>query len=146
MKWLIGAVGSFIADFILYLSKKISLKTAKLVVLIPLYVMLVAFMVSFATYSILFIMRIWNLLREYFPKMFDYSNGVSGSFGGLPNQTIINSTMEFLNQSGLADAFSISMSLFISILSFYFALQLYRVIAYVVNTITSYLKDLSYIL
>ena len=87
-------------------------------------------------------MKIWNLLREYIPKMFDYGSSVSGSFGGLPNQTVLNSAMEFLHQSGLASAFSTAMTLFISILSLFFALQLYRVILYVRANMTKIITDL----
>ncbi|MBE2986013.1 hypothetical protein CCAL12920_05270 [Campylobacter sp. RM12920] len=142
MKWLIGAFGGFAVSIIEFLVKKIGIRNTILAFVIPIYASFVALLIAFAGYAILFIMRIWNLLREYFPKMFDYSNGVSGSFGGLPNQTVINSAMEFLNQSGLASAFTTAMTIFISILSLFFALQLYRVILYVRANITKIITDL----
>lgn len=142
MKWLIGAVGGFIVNFIEFLVKKIGIKNTILAFIVPIYASFVAFLIAFAGYAILFIMKIWNLLREYIPKMFDYGSSVSGSFGGLPNQTVLNSAMEFLHQSGLASAFSTAMTLFISILSLFFALQLYRVILYVRANMTKIITDL----
>ena len=140
MIWLICAVGGFIVNFIEFLVKKIGIRNTILAFIVPIYASFVAFLIAFAGYAILFIMKIWNLLREYIPKMFDY--GSSGSFGGLSNQTVLNSAMEFLHQSGLASAFSTAMTLFISILSLFFALQLYRVILYVRANMTKIITDL----
>ena len=130
MKWLIGAVGGFIVNFIEFLVKKIGIRNTILAFIVPIYASFVAFLIAFAGYAILFIMKIWNLLREYIPKMFDYGSSVSGSFGGLPNQTV------------LASAFSTAMTLFISILSLFFALQLYKVILYVRANMTKIITDL----
>ena len=138
MKWLIGAVGGFIVNFIEFLVKKIGIRNTILAFVVPIYASFVAFLIAFAGYAILFIMKIWNLLREYIPKMFDYGSSVRG----LPNQTVLNSAMEFLHQSGLASAFSTAMTLFISILSLFFALQLYRVILYVRANMTKIITDL----
>ncbi|MSN95990.1 hypothetical protein F1B92_02065 [Campylobacter sp. FMV-PI01] len=145
MKWLIDTIGGYIGYYVVYLVKKIGIKTAKLIFFIPLYTALVIFMISFAGYAILFMMKIWNLIRDNMPKAFDYSF-VGGSYGGLSNSTIISSAMAFLHECGLAVAFTNAISLFISILSLFFALQLYRAIAFITNTITGYLKDLSYIM
>lgn len=141
MHWLVGAIGGFIFSFIEFLVKKVGIKTTILVFIIPIYVSFVAFMISFAGYSILFIMKIWNLLKDYIPKMFDYSSA-SGSLGGLSNSTVASSAMAFLHESGLASAFSNSMTLFISILSLFFAIQLYRVIAYVRANLNEIITDL----
>lgn len=141
MKWLIGAIGGFIVNFIGWLVKKVGIKTTILAFIIPIYVAFVAFMIAFAGYAILFMMKIWNLIREYIPKMFDYSSA-GGSFGGLSNSTITSSAMAFLYESGLSTAFTNSMSLFISILSLFFALQLYRVIAYVRSHLNQIITDL----
>lgn len=130
MKWLINTIGGFIVLAIEWLVKKVGIKITILAFIIPIYVSFIAFMFAFYGYTILFMMKIWNLIKEYFPKAFDYSSA-SGSFAGLSSQTITSSTMAFLHESGLADAFSNAMNLFLSILSLYFALQLYKVIMYI---------------
>ncbi|MCR8684261.1 hypothetical protein [Campylobacter ureolyticus] len=130
MKWLINTIGGFIVLAIEWLVKKIGVKVTVGAFIIPIYVSFIAFMFAFYGYTILFMMKIWNLIKEYFPKAFDYSSA-SGSFAGLSSHTITSSTMAFLHESGLADAFSNAMNLFLSILSLYFALQLYKVIMYI---------------
>lgn len=130
MKWLINTIGGFIVLAIEWLVKKIGVKVTVGAFIIPIYVSFIAFMFAFYGYTILFMMKIWNLIKEYFPKAFDYSSA-SGSFAGLSSHTITSSTMAFLHKSGLADAFSNAMNLFLSILSLYFALQLYKVIMYI---------------
>lgn len=130
MKWLINSIGGFLVLAIEWLVKKIGVKVTVGAFIIPIYVSFIAFMFAFYGYTILFMMKIWNLIKEYFPKAFDYSSA-SGSFAGLSSHTITSSTMAFLHESGLADAFSNAMNLFLSILSLYFALQLYKVIMYI---------------
>ncbi|MCZ6149820.1 hypothetical protein O6B96_01970 [Campylobacter ureolyticus] len=130
MKWLINTIGGFIVLAIEWLVKKIGVKVTVGAFIIPIYVSFIAFMFAFYGYTILFMMKIWNLIKEYFPKAFDYSSA-SGSFAGLSSHTITSSTMAFLHESGLALAFSNAMNLFLSILSLYFALQLYKVIMYI---------------
>lgn len=130
MKWLINSIGGFLVLAIEWLVKKIGVKVTVGAFIIPIYVSFIAFMFAFYGYTILFMMKIWNLIKEYLPKAFDYSSA-SGSFAGLSSHTITSSTMAFLHESGLALAFSNAMNLFLSILSLYFALQLYKVIMYI---------------
>lgn len=146
MKWLIGAIGGFLTYFIRFLAKKIGSKKVLILILVPLYLAMIGFLISFAVYVISYIMKIWNLLKDILPKLTDYSSGASGSFGGLSNSTMISSAMEFLHVSGLASAFSFSIELFISLLSLYFVIQLYKIVVFVRKTITDYIKDLSYIM
>ena len=141
MKWLINTIGGFIVLAIEWLVKKVGIKITILAFIIPIYASFIVFMIAFVGYAILFMMKIWNLIKEYFPKAFDYSSA-SGSFAGLSSHTITSSTMAFLNESGLASAFSNAMNLFLSILSLYFALQLYKVIMYVRKNINDIITSL----
>lgn len=141
MKWLINTIGGFIVLAIEWLVKKVGIKITILAFIIPIYASFIVFMIAFVGYAILFMMKIWNLIKEYFPKAFDYSSA-SGSFAGLSSHTITSSTMAFLHESGLALAFSNAMNLFLSILSLYFALQLYKVIMYVRKNINDIITSL----
>ena len=58
MKWLIGAVGGFIVNFIEFLVKKIGIRNTILAFVVPIYASFVAFLIAFAGYAILFIMKI----------------------------------------------------------------------------------------
>lgn len=136
MKFLIDGIFGFLSSFIRSFAKKYGFKKALLMLTLPIYVSFVGLLISFFTYFILYIMKIWNLIKEILPKMYDYSSAATGSFAGLSNSTIISSTMEFLHACGLADAFSISMDLFISLLSMFLILQLYKVVVFVRKEIT----------
>ena len=48
MKWLIGAVGGFIVNFIEFLVKKIGIRNTILAFVVPIYASFVAFLIAFA--------------------------------------------------------------------------------------------------
>ena len=144
MKWLIGIISGFISSFIGYLIKKLGssvvLRTIRFVFISFIAVTFFTGCVFILTYFI----NLWTKFRELFSTLFDYS-GVSGSYGGLENHTIVSSFMALLHESGLAEALSSSSNLLIGFLSVYFSIQAYKLYMYLVNIVRQFLKDLTYI-
>lgn len=142
MKWLIGALGGFVTYILDFLTKRLGIKGILTAFFIVVGGAFVAFMTSFFVFISLYIMRLWNTLKDILPKLADYSASASGSFGGLSNSTMLSSAMEFLHVSGLAPAFSASMQLFIALLSLYFMVQAYKLMAYVYQNIGAVIATL----
>ncbi|PSM52718.1 putative membrane protein [Campylobacter blaseri] len=141
MKWLIGSAGGFMLTFLGYLTKKIGVRFVVASFVIPLTLIFTAGLVYLFGKLLSYFLKIYNLIKELFPKLFDYTSA-GGSFGGVENSTITSSAMEFLHQSGLATALLNSMDLFITILVLFFTIKIYNILVWFYKTINDIIVTL----
>jgi len=145
MQFLFGSLLTYISSLGLWLTKKFGVKAAVITIQIALYSAFVVFMTTFVVFMIAYLMQLWLLFKTLISSYSDVSS-VSGSYGGVLNSQIVSSSFAFLHDSGLADALITSGTLFISLLSFYFVIQLYKIIIFVKTIYFKLWSDLSQVL
>ncbi|MDD3324302.1 MAG: hypothetical protein PHN38_04170 [Sulfurospirillaceae bacterium] len=131
MKAFFTGVFSFFIVLLEWLVKKIGIKAVVIGIQITAMTIYRAFLLVAMAFFLNFLFRFWVIFKDLAEDFNSLGLSVAGVSYGIANSQLVSSFWGFVHASGLDDAILTASSLFISLLAGYFAIQAYRIVAYV---------------
>ena len=100
-----------------------------------------SFLLIALAFFISYLTRLWTLFKDLVSQFKTLGYSANGSSYGIANSQLVTSFWGFVHASGLDDAIITSGTLFISLLSVYFAIQSYKLFYTVVRDVYSMASD-----
>lgn len=142
MKSFFTTVIGFFLGILEWLTKKFGIQKVVIGIQITVITMYRIFLLTAMAFFMNFLFRLWTLLKDLVQEFNTLGIFVSGISYGIANSQLVASFWGFVHASGLDDAILTAGSLFISLLSAYFAIQAYKIVQYVYRDVVSLINTL----
>lgn len=142
MKSFFTSVIGFFIGILEYFVKRFGIAKTAIIIQIAVITMYRAFQVIAIAFLINFLFRLWTLFKDL---VHDLNNlGITGDSMayGVSLSQIVSTSWAFIHSSGLDSAIITAGNLFISLLSTYFVIQLYKIVLYVYRDIVDLINQL----
>ena len=139
------AVIGFFITILEFIAKRFGVHKVVIGIQIAVTTIFTTFLLTAMAYFFKFVVKMWTTFVQLVNDMKTLGISAEGVAYSISNSKIVSSFWAFMHASGLDDAFITAGTLFISLLSFWFAIRTYQIVIFVyrdVHRLITQLLDL----